>query len=462
MKTTNYMDSLIQSVRKIAESRDSPLLARVQSFGCQLNSSDGEKIKGILMQIGYGFTESYDNADIIIFNTCAVRESAEDKVFGVIGSVKHLKDKNSDLIVGLCGCMASEEHVVERIKKSYPFIDIVFGTSALEELPKLLLDVFNGKKHAFDTTEYIKPVSEQMEMVRDSSFKASVPIMYGCNNFCTYCIVPYVRGRERSRNHDAIVAEVTNLVAEGYKEIMLLGQNVNSYGNDLDSGISFSELLRMLNEIDGEFVIRFMSSHPKDASVELIDAIIQCEKVANHMHLPIQSGSNEILKAMNRNYTVEKYLEIIDYARLQMPDFSFSTDIIVGFPNETDEQFNATIEFLKRVEYDNVYTFIYSKRSGTKAALLDDSISYEEKSNRTRTLLSLQRNIATERYKRFIGTTMTVLVDGESKNAEGCLYGKSNEFIIVEFKAPKNLMGQFVRVKIIDSRNWAVIGELVD
>lgn len=462
MKTTNYMEDLIKSVRKFTESKDSPPLACVHSFGCQLNFSDGEKIKGILMTMGFGFTESFDSADIIIFNTCAVRESAEDKAFGIIGSVKHLKEKNPSLIIGLCGCMANEDHVVDRIKKSYSFIDIVFGTSALYELPKLLFDVFNGKKHAFDTTEYNKPIFEQMEIVRDSHFKASVPIMYGCNNFCTYCIVPYVRGRERSRNHNAIIAEVTKLVEDGYKEIMLLGQNVNSYGNDLSDGISFSELLRELNKIDGEFVIRFMSPHPKDASFELIDTIIQCEKIAKHMHLPVQSGDNEILKVMNRKYTIEKYLEIVDYARQQAPDFSFTTDIIVGFPNETEEQFNATLNILRRVGYDNVYTFIYSKRSGTEAASIDDSISYEEKSKRMRTLLALQREIAIERYKRFIGRTMTVLVDDECKSTDGWVHGKSNEFIIVEFKAPKELVGKFVKVKITESKNWAVIGELID
>jgi tRNA-2-methylthio-N6-dimethylallyladenosine synthase len=462
LKTTNYMDSLIQSVKKFTESKDSPPLAHVHNFGCQLNFSDGEKIKGILMKLGYGFTETYDNADIIIFNTCAVRESAEEKAFGVIGSVKRYKEKKPDLIIGLCGCMAVQEHVVERVKKSFPFIDIVFGTSAIDELPKLLLDVFNGKKHVFDTSEYNKPLSEQMEVVRDSSFKASVPIMYGCNNFCTYCIVPYVRGRERSRNHEAIIAEIKGLVSDGYKEIMLLGQNVNSYGNDLANGISFSELLRRLNEIDGEFVIRFMSSHPKDASFELIDTIIQCEKVAKHLHLPVQSGSNEILKAMNRKYTIEKYLEIVDYARQQVPDFSFTTDVIVGFPNETEEQFNETLEILKRVKYDNIYSFIYSKRSGTRAALFEDNVNYEEKSRRMQTLLALQREISIEGYKRFIGRTMTVLVDDECKNAEGWIHGKSNEFIIVEFKGPKELVGQFVKVKIIGSKNWAVIGEIID
>jgi tRNA-2-methylthio-N6-dimethylallyladenosine synthase len=285
--------------------------------------------------------------------------------------------------------------------------------------------------------------------------------MFGCNNFCTYCIVPYVRGRERSRKADDIISEVKQLVSDGYKEIMLLGQNVNSYGNDLECGISFPQLLRKLNEIDGDFIIRFMSSHPKDATKELLDAIIECEKVAKHLHLPVQSGSDEILSAMNRRYTAEKYLETVEYLRAYDKDFSFTTDIIVGFPNESAEDFEKTLELIKKVKYDNIYSFIYSKRTGTKAAEIDDRISDDEKSARMRKLLEIQREITTESYKRFIGKTLRVLVDGESRKKQGYLTGKSNEFIIVEFEGESSLIGSFVDVEITDAMNWAVTGKLL-
>lgn len=436
-----------------------PQTAFVRSFGCQLNFSDGEKIKGMLIKMGYAMAEKEELADVVIFNTCAVRENAEDRVFGNLGFLKHYKEKNPDMIIGLCGCMASLEHVVDKIKSSYRFVDIVFSPSAIDKLPKLLYEKLCGKKYAFDTNEYALS-AEGLEQKRDSSFKASVPIMFGCNNFCTYCIVPYVRGRERSRKPENIIQEVEKLVADGYKEIMLLGQNVNSYGNDLEENIDFPELLQKINAIDGDFVIRFMSSHPKDAGKKLIDTIINCEKIGKHLHLPVQSGSNDILDKMNRKYTVEKYMETVNYARSFIPDFSFTTDIIVGFPNESAEDFEKTLELMKRVQYDNIYSFIYSKRSGTKAALIDDKISDEEKGKRMTRLLALQREISTQNYKRFIGRTMKVLVDGKSKT-EGLMTGKSDEFIIVEFEGGQELMGSFVNVKITGAKNWAVIGELI-
>lgn len=454
------MQEYIQKVKDIISNSSNQYMAYVHTFGCQLNFSEGEKIKGLLAQMGYGLTNAPDNADIIIFNTCAVRENAEDRVFGQIGAIKRFKRSNPNLIIGLSGCMAQEKHICDKIKKSYPYVDIVFGTSAMDKFPKLLLDVLNGKKHAFDTTEYGDIIDESFNQVRDSNIFASVPIMYGCNNFCTYCIVPYVRGRERSRRSDTIVNEVTQLVRQGYKEIMLLGQNVNSYGNDLKDEISFPQLLRKINAIDGDFIIRFMSSHPKDATKELIDTIFECDKVGKHLHLPVQCGSNSILKAMNRRYTVEKYLETVDYARSKCPDFSLTTDIIIGFPNETDEDFRATVDLIKRVKYDNIYSFIYSKRTGTKASLIDDKISDEEKGKRMRDFLAVQRDITDKSYKRFIGRTLRVLVSGEGK-AEGTLTGKSSEYIIVEFVGDKSLIGQFVNVKVTQSRNWSVFGELV-
>ena len=433
--------------------------AYIRSFGCQLNVSDGEKIKGLLRQIGYTFTEDEHEADLIILNTCAVRESAEDRVFGIVGSMKKLKELKPSLIIGIAGCMTAQSHIAEKIKKSYPQVDIVLGTSAISALPRLLLEALRGAKFSADISEY-DDFSEVVEQVRDSSFKASVPIMFGCNNFCTYCIVPHVRGRERSRRPEDIVTEVCQLVKSGYKEIMLLGQNVNSYGKDLKEDVDFPKLLRRLNEIDGDFWIRFMSSHPKDASKELIDAIFDCEKVAKHLHLPVQSGSSEVLRRMNRRYTVEKYMEIVDMIRSRDPDFSLTTDLIVGFPDESDEDFKGTLDIVRRVKYDNIYSFIYSKRSGTPAATMADGTSEEEKGRRMRKLLEVQREVSTEHYKRFVGRTMRVLAEDRAKKKEGWLTGKSSEFIIVEFEGDSSLIGQFVDVEITGSMNWAVTGKI--
>ncbi len=435
--------------------------AYVRSFGCQLNCSDGEKIKGLLGEMGCCFTDDEKDADIIILNTCAVRENAEDRVFGIVGSMKKLKELKPSLIIGISGCMTAQKHIADKIKKSYPQVDFVMGTSAISSLPKLLLDCLNGSGFSADIGEY-DDFSETVPQIRDSSFKASVPIMFGCNNFCTYCIVPYVRGRERSRRPQDIIDEVKQLVSSGYKEIMLLGQNVNSYGNDRAYEMNFPQLLREINAIEGDFIIRFMSSHPKDASKELIDAIFECEKAAKHLHLPVQSGSNDVLQRMNRRYTAEKYLEIVDYIRSKSPDFSLTTDIIVGFPNESDDDFEATLDIIKRVEYDNIYSFIYSKRSGTKAAEMDDFTDDGTKGKRMRKLLEVQRSITTHNYKRFIGRKMRVLAEDVSKKREGFLTGKSSEFIIVEFEGDASLIGQFVDVEITDSMNWAVIGKIAE
>ena len=435
-------------------------LACVRSFGCQLNVSDGEKIKGLLKKMGYGFTEDEEKSDLIILNTCAVRESAEDRVFGIVGSYKKLKEKKPSLILGIAGCMTAQSHIAEKIKKSYPQVDLVVGTSALSSLPGLILECLSGSRFAQDISEY-DDFSEAAEQVRESTFKASVPIMFGCNNFCTYCIVPYVRGRERSRQAQDIISEVKGLVKEGYKEIMLLGQNVNSYGKDISGGMSFPELLRTINDIPGDFIIRFMSSHPKDASKELIDTIFDCDKVAKHLHLPVQSGSSDVLARMNRHYTVDKYLETVEYIRSRDPEFSLTTDLIVGFPNETEEEFQQTLDLVQKVKYDNIYSFIYSKRSGTKAAEMPDAVSEEEKGQRMRRLLEVQREVSSESYKRFIGRNMRVLVDGVSKKREGYVSGKSSEFIIVEFPGDSSLIGQFADVKITGAMNWAVTGEQI-
>lgn len=434
--------------------------AYVHSFGCQLNVSDGEKIKGILSSLGFKFTEDYAKADLILLNTCAVRESAEDTVYGTLGNMKKYKMENPGVILSLCGCMASEPKTIEKIRDHYSFVDILFGTSALSQLPRLLLEHYEGKKLAYDIKEYKEEFGADYQ-IRESSFKASVPIMFGCNNFCTYCIVPYVRGRERSRSADVIIREVEELVSNGYKEIMLLGQNVNSYGNDLPDGMSFSQLLRRLNDIEGDFWIRFMSSHPKDAGTELLDTILECDKVGKHLHLPVQCGSNSVLKRMNRHYTAESYLEIVNYLRERSAGFALSSDIMVGFPNETEEEFEDTLKLVEQVKFDNIFTFIYSKRSGTAAAEVDDATTDTEKRVRMDRLLKLQREVATENYKRFIGKTVHVLVEGESKQGAGWLFGKSSAYTIVEFRGDKSLIGTFADVKITDARNWAVSGELV-
>lgn len=452
--------NIINEIKRIIQTKESAK-AYVRSFGCQLNVSDGEKIKGLLDEMGYTFTENENEANLIILNTCAVRENAEDRVFGIIGSLKKLKETKPDLIIGISGCMTAQEHIAEKIKKSYPQVDFVLGTSAINSLPALLAGSFNGVKFASDTNEY-DDFSTVVRQIRDSKFKASVPIMFGCNNFCTYCIVPYVRGRERSRRPEDIISEVRGLVENGYKEIMLLGQNVNSYGNDLENGITFPQLLRKINTIDGDFVIRFMSSHPKDASIELLDTILGCDKVAKHLHLPVQSGSNKILDDMNRRYTVEEYIEIVDYLRERDNDFSLTTDLIVGFPNESEEDFEATLSLIRRVKYDNIYSFIYSKRTGTKAAEIDDRISEDEKGIRMRRLLELQREISADFYKRFVGKKMRVLVDEKSKKREGFFTGKSNEFIIAEFAGDSSLIGNFVDIEVTEARNWAVIGRIID
>lgn len=454
----NDNTAVIREIRSLIG--ESTPKALVRSFGCQLNVSDGEKMKGLLGEAGYGFTEDENEADLIILNTCAVRESAEDRVFGIIGSMKKLKELKPSLIIGISGCMTAQDHNAEKIKRSYPQVSFVMGTSAINSLPSLLLESLRGVKFSADTAEY-DDFSQSVPQVRDSSFKASVPVMFGCNNFCTYCIVPYVRGRERSRKSDDIIREVGELVRNGYKEIMLLGQNVNSYGNDRSDEISFPRLLRALNDIDGDFIIRFMSSHPKDASKELIDAIFDCEKVAKHLHLPLQSGSSSVLDRMNRRYTAEKYLETVDYIRSKDPDFSLTTDIIVGFPNESDEEFRDTLDIIRRVRYDNIYSFIYSKRSGTKAADIDDETPEDVKGRRMRELLEVQREISTEHYKRFIGRKMRVLADDVSKKHPGFMTGKSNEFIIVEFEGDASLTGSFVDVEVTETMNWAVKGKLI-
>lgn len=437
-----------------------PPMAYVHSFGCQQNQSDGEKIKGLLAQIGYGFTDQVENADLVIYNTCAVRENAQDRVFGNVGALKPVKQERPDMLIGLCGCMMQQNSVSEKIKKSYPYVDLVFGTHALHLLPELLFRRVSGEKRQFSNAEGPGRIVEGLPLRRDGSIKANLPVMYGCDNFCSYCVVPYVRGRERSRRPEDILSEARELVRQGYREITLLGQNVNSYGKGLPEPVDFSDLLREINRIEGDFQIRFMTSHPKDCTRKLIETIADCEKVCRHIHLPVQSGSNRILKAMNRRYTVEGYLELIDYARKCIPGITFSSDIIVGFPGETYEEFRQTVELIKRVRYHTLYTFIYSPREGTKAASMEDPIPEKEKSRWLRELLAEQDVIRGELQNNLIGKTIRVLADGEGKSGEGWISGRTASNDIVEFIASRETIGSFITVEIERALNWASFGKL--
>ncbi len=361
-------------VRKISEIiSDEPQFVYIQTFGCLQNVSDSEKLLGILSDAGYKITEDINLADVIIFNTCAIRENAEDKVFGLVGELSHLKERKKSLIIGICGCMTQQVHIVKKIKNSYPQVDFVAGTLNFYDFSKVFYETLRKKKRVFNIAENQQEINENIPVFRKDVQKALVPIMYGCNNFCTYCIVPYVRGREESRSPEKIIAEVKKLVLEGCKEITLLGQNVNSYS------YNFPDLLRKIDEIEGDFWVRFVSSHPKDASKDLIDAIVSSKKICKHLHLPFQAGSDRILQLMNRKYCIDDYKKIVDYARKKHTDFSFSSDIIVGFPSETYEEVQATKDVLKYVKFDTIYTFVYSKRTGTKASLMEDNISDEQK-----------------------------------------------------------------------------------
>lgn len=367
--------------------------ACVVTFGCQQNVSDSEKLKGMLFACGYDITENSEEADFIIFNTCAVRGHAEDRVYGNIGNVKALKKANPKLIAAICGCMPGQQSVAEKIKKSYPYIDIVFGTQMFHRLPEFIYKRLNGSKRIFELELTNEPIIEDIPIKRDRITTGWLPIMYGCNNFCTYCIVPYVRGRERSREPEKIIAEARDMIANGCKEITLLGQNVNSYGKGEKHGVNFAKLLRQLNDLEGDFEIKFMTSHPKDCSIELLDTIAECKKVSRHLHLPFQSGSSRILKLMNRYYDREQYLSLVNEAKKRIPDVKLTSDVIVGFPGETYEDFKETLSLVKEVEFESLFTFIYSPRGGTPAAEMPDPISREEKGKWFDELLNLQENI---------------------------------------------------------------------
>ena len=435
-------------------------LAMVDTYGCQQNEADSEKIRGYLAEMGYGFTQDEFQADVIVVNTCAVREHAEMRVLGNVGALNHSKKNKPEQIIAVCGCMVQQQHMAEKIKKSYPVVDLVFGPHELWRFPELLEQVMTRHKRVFATEDSSGAVAEGIPLRRDGTVKAWLSIMYGCNNFCSYCIVPYVRGRERSRLPEDIVREARELVEQGYKDITLLGQNVNSYGKDLDCGVDFSDLLRMINDIPGDFLIRFMTSHPKDATEKLFQTMAECEKCAHHIHLPVQSGSDRILKVMNRNYDSAKYIRQVELARRYMPDLVITTDIIVGFPGETEEDFEDTIKLCEKVRYDAMFTFIYSKRVGTPAASMPDPYTREEKQKHFDRLMEVSNRISAEKHKEYEGKTFRVLVDGETGKDEYNLSSRTNGGRLVHLKGDPSLVGQFVNVKITASNTWALYGEI--
>ncbi len=457
---TNECDTADFAPQEVFCKRVSALLPRIYTgtpkacvitFGCQQNVSDSEHLKGMLYSMGYSITDTMEEADFIIFNTCAVREHAQDRVYGNIGKVKQLKKENPKLLAAVCGCMAQQEIVAEKIKKSYPYIDIVFGTQCQHRLPEFIYSRLNGSKRIFELSLPNESIVEGVPVKRDGTFKGWLSIMNGCNNFCTYCIVPYVRGRERSREPEKILAEAKAMVEAGCKDITLLGQNVNSYGKGCAHGVTFAKLLRMINDIEGDFRIRFMTSHPKDCTIELLDTIRDCKKVSRHLHLPFQSGSDRILKLMNRHYDRKTYLDLIAAAKERIPDVSLTSDIIVGFPGETYEDFKETLSLVKEVEFTSLFTFIYSKRPNTPAALMEDNVSREEKGKWFDELLRLQEDIAAQNIKKQIGKTERVLCD--EYLGEGRVSGHTSGTISVEFDGDEALLGKFVNVKIIAYNN---------
>ena len=441
-----------------ARARGAKPLACTHTYGCQGNVSDGERINGLLESMGYGFTDEPAEADLILYNTCAVREHAEDRVFGNVGALKHIKRKYPDTVIALCGCMVQQEHVVKRLYDSYPYVSLVFGTHVIHRLPELLYKTLSGGKRVYELSCEDATVHEEVPVRRDGDIRAWLPIMYGCENFCSYCVVPYVRGRERSRDADSVAAEFESILAAGYKDITLLGQNVNSYMRK-ESGVSqFPQMLTRLDSYEGEYWLRFMTSHPKDCSAELIEAMANSKHAARHLHLPFQSGDNEILRRMNRKYTREKYLSLIELAREKMPDISITSDVIVGFPGETDEQFRNTLDLIKEVGFTSLFTFIYSKRRGTPAANMEDPISDKEKSDRMGELLKLQESIAAQRCAAMVGSVQRVLAEKELR--QGVLSCRTSGNIIVETEADASLVGTFLDAKITEAKNWILKGKV--
>lgn len=451
----------IKKLKEIFAGKENPK-AYIRTYGCQQNVSDSEKYRGMLEKAGFTFLEDYKDADVILFNTCAVRENAENKVFGNIGRIKAVKKANPNAVVVLAGCMTEQESIAKKISEVYTFVDIVLGTKQIQSFPKILCDFILNRpvknKHAVIYTSKEDPILEDFPMKRNNKIKAFVSIMSGCNNFCSYCIVPYVRGRERSRTPEAIIKETQELLSAGYKDITLLGQNVNSYGKDLGGGIDFCYLLKKLDALEGDFKLRFMTSHPKDATKELFDVIAGSKHISKHIHLPVQCGSNRVLKEMNRKYTKEDYLKKIEYAKSIMKDVSFTSDIIVGFPGETYEEFLETVDLIKKVEFSSLFTFIYSKRQGTPAAKMPDNISKKEKTSWLLELLKVQEEISENLCKKMVGNEERVLAECFENGVLSC---RTDGNIVVKVPSEKDLTGQFVKIKITDSSRESLKGKII-
>ena len=451
---------MIRRIRESAAARPAPPLAYIDTYGCQQNESDSEKLRGMLAEMGYSFTGDEFAADVIVINTCAIRENAENRVFGNVGALIHTKKAKPSQIIAFCGCMAAVPEDADKIRQSYRHVDLVFSPNILWRFPELLYRTMTVSGRVFESEAGDGAVAEGLPVQRDGSIKAWLPIMYGCDNFCSYCIVPYVRGRERSRLPEVVVGEARALVADGYKDITLLGQNVNSYGRGLDERVDFAALIRRISEIDGDFLIRFMTSHPKDASEELFRAMSESEKAARHIHLPFQAGNDRVLKLMNRGYTQDEYLEKVAAARRYMPDIVITSDVIVGFPGETGEEFEDTLRLIEKARFDAMFTFIYSKRPGTPAASLPDTATREEKQIRFDRLIGLQNAISEEKHAQYIGKTCRVLVDGESQDERYRLKARTNGGRLVHLKGGRELVGCFTDAMITHCNSWSLFGEL--
>jgi tRNA-2-methylthio-N6-dimethylallyladenosine synthase len=431
----------------------------IETWGCQMNEEDSEKLSGMLKRLGYKRTEDRSSADLIIFNTCCVRENAELKVYGNLGMLKKLKIKNPNLIIAICGCMMQQKDMAKNIIKRFPFVDIIFGTHNAYKFPEYLNRVQQENTSVIEIQDKESGIVEGLPIDRESNVKAFVTIMYGCNNFCTYCIVPYVRGRERSRKPEDIEKEIKELISKGYKEITLLGQNVNSYGKTLEPKVSFSDLLRRINSIDGVERIRFMTSHPKDLTEDVIDAVAECSKVCEQIHLPVQSGSTSLLKKMNRNYSKEGYLNLVKKIREKVPDAAITTDIIVGFPGETEEDFEETLNLAREVQYDSAFTFIYSKRKGTPAYDFKEQIPEDIKHERFNRLVEVINESSARKNKVYEGRTEEILVEGTSKNDNTKLAGRTRSGKLVNFEGNKKDIGKLVKVHITKATSFSLLGE---
>ena len=452
--------ALCDQIHALLDQTPGQKLAFVDTYGCQQNEADSERLRGYLARMGYAFSDTEEGADLVLVNTCAIREHAEHRVFGNVGALSHTKRRHPGQVICVCGCMARQEHVAQRLRQSFPYVDLVFGPQLLWQFPQLLLEKLTTGKRVFATQDVPGAVAEGIPVVRQNPRKAWVSIMYGCNNFCSYCIVPYVRGRERSREPEKILEEVRQLAQEGYKEITLLGQNVNSYGKDLETPWDFADLLAAIDEIPGDYLIRFMSSQPKDASYKLFDTMARCGHVARQLHLPVQSGCDRVLRAMNRPYDKAKYLDLITYARKVMPDLVLTSDVIIGFPGETEAEAMETVALVREVEFDALFTFIFSPRPGTPAAKMDDPVPRSEKQVWFDRLCDTQNEISARLHAAYVGRTVRVLVDGTTDDSRWPLSARTNGGRLVHLAGDPSVIGTYQNVTVTDSNTWALFGEL--